>query len=102
MYYFVPLSYKDTLQVMSYLLLMKNIAIWPYKEIALWPYHALLHGVRHPKTHLLLSCQPLKGRYLPNKAILIASGELKVVIPSAFSLRRESAYFQGKQTGNEL
>ena len=53
MYYLVPLDYKDTLQVMDYILLMKNIAIWPYKGIALWPYHALLHGVRYPKTHLL-------------------------------------------------
>ena len=52
MYYLVPLGYKDTLQVMSYFILMKNIAIWPYKEISLWPYYALLLGVRYPKTHL--------------------------------------------------
>ena len=53
MYCLVPLGCKDTLQVMSYLLLMKNIAIWPYKEIALWPYYVLLHDVGYPKTHLL-------------------------------------------------
>jgi hypothetical protein len=53
MYYLVPLGYTDTLQVMSYFILMKNIAIWPYREIALWVCHALLHGVRYPKTHLL-------------------------------------------------
>jgi hypothetical protein len=52
MYYLVPLSYKDTLQVMSYFILIKNIGIWPYREIALWVCHAL-HGVRYPKTHLL-------------------------------------------------
>ena len=53
MYYLAPLSYRNTLQVMYYILRMKNIAIWPYKEIAPWPCFALLHDVRYPKTHLL-------------------------------------------------
>ena len=33
--------------------MMRNIAIWPYKEILFSPYCALLHHVRHPKTYPL-------------------------------------------------
>ncbi|KAJ7041455.1 hypothetical protein C8F04DRAFT_1177290 [Mycena alexandri] len=38
----VILGYKDTLQVIYYILVMKNSTIWLYKEIALYPYYALL------------------------------------------------------------
>jgi hypothetical protein len=44
-----------------------------------------------------------KDRYLPNKAIVIASGKLKVVVGSAFSLPRRWAYFlaNGKELSSE-
>ena len=42
MYYLVPLSYKDTLQVRYYILVMKKIAIWPY--------YMLLYDVLYLKT----------------------------------------------------
>jgi hypothetical protein len=52
-YHFLPLGYKDTLKMTYYILVMKNIAIWPYKENAFWPYYVVLHVIRYPKTHLL-------------------------------------------------
>jgi hypothetical protein len=53
MYQFVPLCYQDTLQVVYHILVMKNIAIWPYKEIALWPCYVLFHDGWYPKKHFL-------------------------------------------------
>ncbi|KAJ7017913.1 hypothetical protein C8F04DRAFT_1199695 [Mycena alexandri] len=47
----VLLGYKDTLQVIYHILVMKNGTIWLYKKIALYPYYALLYNVRNPKTY---------------------------------------------------
>jgi hypothetical protein len=38
LYYLVPLGYKNTLQAIDYVMIIKNIAFWPYKEIPFSPY----------------------------------------------------------------
>jgi hypothetical protein len=68
--------------------------IWK-KDISTGQSGSTRKGIAHIKQHL-------STLYLPNKAIVIASGRSKVVVGSAFSLLRRWAYFQAKQKRIEL